>query len=56
MKKLYVQIVGRGQRLKPRRFVTAPCAWCGTFHKLNELVTVGINDRKVRVCKSCLSK
>lgn len=56
MKKLYVQMVGRGVRHKPQRFVTAPCAWCARWHKLNELYVVGLNDRKVRICKSCLSK
>ena len=61
MKKLYVQMVGRGQRalpprIKPKRFVTAPCSACGVVHKLNELVRVGLNDRKVFICNACLDK
>lgn len=45
-----------GSHKKPRRFVSAPCSACGVVHKLNELVRVGLNDRKVFICNACLDK
>lgn len=33
------------------RNVTYPCAWCGTWAKPEEMRVVGLNDRKVHICK-----
>ena len=39
---------------RKKRIVTMPCARCGIWCKPDEMYTVGINDRKVRICKECL--
>lgn len=34
------------------RKVTYPCAWCGKCCRAEHMRVVGINDNKVRICRS----
>lgn len=53
MLKIFQIKLKRRQSLK-KRFVTMPCARCGTWHLPAELYRVGKNNQVFRLCKDCL--